>query len=413
MKKNMEGSLVRANTLLGLQFLSDFGDQITSALLALSLLEISQSTSEVGFVYFSTTVGYVVFTLMGGYLGDKINKRNLLVYSDLGRGALVLLLILALYNKSIGLIYFVSFFLAMLGSLHRPVKLTIWTQSIPHKNLESYNSLSELSVQLSTICGPLIAAAFIAGNIGNVGFAIDAATFILCALGFSWLLSRKSTTEELIKSDKKRSILAGFNIIRQESQMRSLVAYDAIQMIGFGAFNATFLVLAQRDFGWSKAQYSWHLSIIAGFTIAGALLGSTRFVGSLNKTAKLVAGALISGIALVVLIKVRTFPVGSILFGICDGLAVLTMAVTRTRVQLIAKEKYQESISSIIAARSIIIKAATLIGAGGCLLVDDYVPLSTTLLLFTIPISLSFLSILPKAKATTSARVPNHLELLK
>lgn len=390
MPKNECPSIGRANILLFLQFLSDFGDQITTALLALCVIDITKSTGKVAFVYFITTSGFVVFTLIGGYLGDKLSKRNILLYSDIGRALVVLFIIFALKEKSLTLIYISSFLLSILGSLHRPVKLSIWAQSIPSNRLERYNCFSEFSIQSSMIIGPLIASFFIAKQQISVGFTIDAVTFFLCAITFAVIISERAKTSQKSKRTK-RDIFQGFKLIAQNPELSKYISYDAIQMIGFGAFNATFLVLAQRDFNWTKAEYSYHLSIIAAGALIGALLGSMKCVVKIRAITKLISCAIFSALALALVLHFQSFPASSILFGLCDGLAVITMVVTRTKAQLLAKSIHPEFLTSILASRSIIIKAATLLGTGSCLIIDDFLSLEMTLALYVIPIGLSFL----------------------
>src|SRR5690606_14257638 len=109
----------------------------------------------------------------------------------------------------------------------------------------------------------------------------------------------------------------------------------------------------------SKIDYSYHLSFVAALTAVGALVGALPSITKINATGKLVGGALISAIAFFVALKIKSFPISSLLIGICDGIAVLTIATTRTKIQLFAKNEYPEFISSILAARGIIIKAAT------------------------------------------------------
>jgi MFS family permease len=377
----------KAVTLLALQFLSDFGDQIANALLALCLLDITNSTAQVGSVYLITTLGYVFFTFVGGVLGDNLSRRKILVSSDVARGFVVLLMIVALSEKSIALIYATSFFLSILDSIHRPVKLSAWTETIPPSKLEKYTSLSELSIQGSTIFGPLIASFFLLLNLKEVGFAFDAMTFFVCAFIFGKIVTDKNK-EPVIKREK-RDFLKGFKLIGKEPEISKFVAYDAIQMIGFGAFNATFLILAQRDFGWSKSVYSYHLSVVAILTVVGAFLGATDVVAKIEQKAKLTICALLSALTLFAVLKIQTFPMSSILVGICDALTVLTMAVTRTRVQLFAIDHHPQYLSSIIASRGLIIKAATLLGTGACLVIDDFISLENTLVIFVVPIALS------------------------
>jgi MFS family permease len=391
--KSNNQSIPKAKTLLGLQFISDFGDQISIALLALCLLDITQSASKVGLVYFTTTVGCIAFALVGGIIGDRLSKKNILFYSDLGRGFVVLLMILALREKSIFLIYCTSFLLSLLGSLHLPAKLSIWADSIPSYKLERYNYLSQFLFEASTILGPLIASIFIMKQWTNWGFAIDSITFFICAIVFAQIVSARGQAVKSHQADGegKKDFLKGFKIILKRPDMSKYIAYDAIQMIGFSAFNATFLVLAQRDFGWSKDEYSYHLSIVALFTMLAAIMGATRYMAKIDQTAKLIWCALLSALALAFVLHLQSFPLSSLLMGICDGLVVLTMAATKTKVQLIAKDDYPNALSSIMAARYIVIKAAMLLGTGSCLLIGDLLSLEATLALFVVPIGLSCL----------------------
>jgi MFS-type transporter involved in bile tolerance (Atg22 family) len=276
----------------------------------------------------------------------------------------------------------------------------MWAESIPAPRLERYNCFSELSIQLSMIIGPLIASFFIAREQIKLGFSLDALTFFICALSFLIIISERkksSATSPTIKRD----IFKGFRLIAKNSELLRYVIYDAIQMVGFGAFNAMFLVLAQKDFNWTKAEYSYHLSIIAIFAVLGAMLGSMKCVLRINVQARLIGCAILSALSLILVLHLQSFPLSSILFGICDGLAVITMIVTRTKAQLLARSIHPDFISSILAARSIIIKAATLLGTGSCVIVDDYLSLQMTLALYVIPIGLSFLPFVLKQRART------------
>ena len=402
MSQNENSSIGKANILLFLQFLSDFGDQITTALLALCVIDISKSTDKVGLIYFISTLGFVVFTLAGGYLGDRLSKRIILFSSDIGRAIIIFFIIFALKEKSLPLIYVASFCLSILGSLHRPVKLSIWAQSVPKNRLECYNCFAEFSMQSSMIIGPLIASFFIAKQQISLGFTIDAATFFLCAITFAVIISERNKSK-CISTNIKKDIFRGFRLIAQSPELSKYVSYDAVQMIGFGAFNATFLVLAQRDFNWTKTEYSYHLSIIAAGALIGALLGSIKYVASIRAITKLISCAIFSALALALVLHFQSFPLSSILFGICDGLAVITMVVTRTKAQLLAKRTYPDFLTSILASRSIIIKAATLLGTGTCLIIDDFLSLEMTLALYVVPIGLSFLPFVLGKKIGTHA----------
>lgn len=386
-----DSSLRKGKALLGLQIISDFGDQITAALLALCVLDISQSTNEVGLIYFINTVGFILFTMLGGYLGDRVSKRNILCYSDLGRGFVVLLMIAALMMKSIALIYVASFFLSLLGSIHRPVKLSLWAKSIPLHRLELYNCFSELSTHASVIIGPLIASLLVAHRFTNWGFALDALTFFVCAIIFFVIIADEQTPSISAPVENKSSDwLSGFKLIARDHELSRFVSYDALQMVAHGAFNATFLVLAQRDFGWSKAHYSYYLAITAGFAIFGAFLGTTKYVAQISAGTRLVGCTLISAVALGMVLYFKTFLVGSIMFGICHTVAIVAMVVTKTKVQMHGQKLYPQSLASILAARTIFIKIATLLGTGLCLVLSNFMSLELTLWFFLLPLAVGF-----------------------
>lgn len=144
--------------------------------------------------------------------------------------------------------------MSLLGSIHRPVKFSLWAQSIPTKRLELYNCFSELSTHSSVIVGPLIASLLVTYGLINWGFALDAGTFLICAAVFSFIVVEQPSTIKRQRED----LFGGFKGIFLDGDLRRYVSYDAIQMVAHGAFNATFLVLAQRDFAWSKTEYSYY-----------------------------------------------------------------------------------------------------------------------------------------------------------
>lgn len=379
-----EPSLRNSNTLLALQVISDFGDQITAALLALSVIDITKSTSAVGLVYLISTFGFVFFTFLGGYLGDRVGKKKILFYSDLGRGFVVLIMISALYAKSISLIYVASFLLSMLGSLHRPVKLSLWSMSVPRDRHEIYNCFSELSTHSSVIVGPLIAGLLLAHNIANWGFAFDALTFFICAFIFLIAVSDQPSSSRMFQTNS--DVFAGFKLIFRNRNLNKFILYDCIHMVTHGAFNATLLVLMQRDYGWSKSEYSYHLAIAAAFAVGGATLGVWKYFANLSAVVRLASCTTLTIVFLALMLHYKTFPLASIFFGICNAVAVISIVISKTKVQMFANQSHAESLTSILAARSILIKATTLFGAGSCLVVENFYNLETTLWIFLLPL---------------------------
>lgn len=389
-------SMSKGNILLALQFLSDFGDQITAALLAISIVDIAKSTHQVGLVYFFNTMGYIAFTIFGGWIGDKLCRRKILFFSDVGRGLVVLLMIVALSYQSVILIYMTSFLLASLGSIQRPARIAVWAESIPSQYLERYNGWSECFIQTSTIAGPLIASFFIVNNSIGLGFSIDALSFFICAIVFAQIIKKQDQMPAPAIVSNKQNLLHSFTLIKQNNDLWRYISYDALQMIAFGAFNATFLLLAQRDFLWTKVEFSYHLSIIAVFSCFGAIFGTSRIISAIDLKAKLIICACICSSMLWVVLYAETFPLTSFFFGMANAVSVSTVTATRTKIQLLAKTIYPQHLSSIIASRSVIIRVATLFGISAVLFISEFISLKLSLAVLVTPVILSVFSLIDR-----------------
>lgn len=324
---------------------------------------------------------------------------------------MILLLILAVKEKSIVLIYIASFILSFLASIHGPPKMGIWADNIPVQRMERYNNLLGIFAQASAIVSPLIASFFISMELISVGFAINALTFFICAIV---IVKIASPSPQLVPTIiKKPNPFSGFKLIAKETELAKFVAYDAIHMIGFGAFIATFFIAAQRDFGWSKAEYSYHLTTVAIITIFVAFITGTNYMKKIEPTTRLALSALISALSLWLVMSFRSFSLSSIVMGICDGLAVSATALTKTRILLVAKQVYPEHLSSIVSSRSIIIKGATLFGTGASLVIERFVSLEITLSLLVIPIALSALLFAGRNKKLSVSPLPIPQKIAK
>lgn len=70
------------------------------------------------------------------------------------------------------------------------------------------------------------------------------------------------------------------------------------------------------------------------------------------------------------------------------------MVISKTKVQLHANHAHPEFLTSILAARSIIIKTTTLLGTAGCLIMERFLDLESTLWVCLIPLAFGFFPIL-------------------
>lgn len=106
-------------------------------------------------------------------------------------------------------------------------------------------------------------------------------------------------------------LLIGFRLIYRNRELYKYVNFDAIQMLTHGAFNATLIVLAQRDFGWTKSDYSYHLSVAAAFAVVGAAVSMWKSFSDFNAIIKLAICNIATALSLALMLYYKTFPLAS------------------------------------------------------------------------------------------------------
>ena len=170
------------------QALSVVGDRMTQVVLPFAVLSIGGSATDVGLVAAAGFLPFVVLALVGGVLADRIERRRILIASDVVRlatqataGALLLsggaevwhlAALAAVYGAAD------SFFSPAFTGL---MPLTI---AEPH-HLQQANALRGMSFSTGSIVGPVLGGLLVA-TIGEGGaLLVDAGTFavsVLCLL---------------------------------------------------------------------------------------------------------------------------------------------------------------------------------------------------------------------------------------
>ena len=168
--------------LFGSQVLSILGDRVTSVALPFAVLATGGGVGDVALVSAAQFLPFVVLALPAGVWADRLNRKRILIVSDLvrlacqlaaatlllGGGATVpaLVAIAAVYGAADA--FFAPAFTGLLPATVSPV------------NLQPANALRGLAFSLANIGGPVVAGLLIA-YVGGPGGALlfDALTFVV------------------------------------------------------------------------------------------------------------------------------------------------------------------------------------------------------------------------------------------
>lgn len=191
------------------QVFSAIGDRLYE--IAIVWLAVQLTGSEAGFVLAAQAVSRLVFGLLGGVYADRLNRRSVMIVSDVARAIVVLSLPLATLWGDLHLFHLmvVAVMVGALNAFFEPALIA----SLPHltrssRTLNALNGLMDVTSRLARIIGPGLAGFWLAIMPISQFFSLDALSFVLSAVAifslgrhFDWQPSRDATASQGIFSD--------------------------------------------------------------------------------------------------------------------------------------------------------------------------------------------------------------------
>ncbi|MEV0371561.1 MFS transporter [Streptomyces sp. NPDC050636] len=158
-----------------------FGSALTFVALPLQLKELTGSTLAVGALGAVEIVPLIVFGLYGGALADAMDRRRLIVRTEVALGLLSVLLLVnsLLPDPLVWPLYAIAAVSSALTGLQRPALDAIVPRIVPHDQLAAAAALNSLRWQIGTIAGPALAGWLLAYAGLRWAYAADAATFAI------------------------------------------------------------------------------------------------------------------------------------------------------------------------------------------------------------------------------------------
>lgn len=170
------------NYLLG-AFLSEIGNQMQVVAVAWQVYEMTRNPASLGLIGLANFLPIILFSLVGGLVADKVDRKKLLVVSQAAQLILAIILFTMTMTHFINLwmIYAILVLIATAQSFSIPARQSVLPHLVPKKYFMNAVSLNVLQFQGATMIGPAIAGFLIAG----VGVA---AIYFLNALSFLFFI---------------------------------------------------------------------------------------------------------------------------------------------------------------------------------------------------------------------------------
>ncbi len=268
---------------------------------------------------------FLFFTLHGGLLADRVNKRLALVVTNTfgGLSALTLGILVMSGNIQLWHVFACAAVLGISGAIDAPIRQSFTSEIVGHADLANAVSLNSANFNAGRLVGPAISGFLIAHYGTGPSFIINAASYI--AVNVALLSLRES--EFFYREAKKTlgTIREGFAYVKARPDLYVVmiaVFFAATFGLNFQIFNA---LMARGEFNKGAASFGLLGTFIAVGSLSGALI-SARLEKQRNTMFVIRMGTVFS-IAVMALSIMPTYTLYAIWLPFC-GFSALTMLIT-------------------------------------------------------------------------------------
>jgi ENTS family enterobactin (siderophore) exporter len=149
------------------QLVSMLGNQVTIVAVSYQVYHLTNSTLQVGAVSLVQLPLLVGGSLVGGTVGDVVDKRRMLTWSALALAVVTSLIALnaTLAHPSLVAIYVLTAITSGLAGFSNPARNSAIPSLVPRELLIAAYSLNQVTVQVATVVGPAIGGVLAAINL--------------------------------------------------------------------------------------------------------------------------------------------------------------------------------------------------------------------------------------------------------
>lgn len=273
------------------RIVSLIGSGIQALALSLYILDLTGSGTMMGTFLLVTLLPRVLFGPFGGILGDRFNRKSIMVLMDFGRGAVIFVLAFFAFRGTliIPIIYISQILISLMDVVFDPSTNAMLPDLVPEEQLTRSNSVLGAMNALSYIIGPALGGILYPLGI-EIVFIVNGVSFVISAVS-EMFIKYHQTTEK-----RKMSVKQVFGDLKDGlvffKDNKNILVILIFAMTTNFIVNPILLVVlpyfAREVVGFSSYQYglmeaSWVVGILIGNILLATVLAKKKG-GSLFKT---------------------------------------------------------------------------------------------------------------------------------
>lgn len=253
------------------------GSQLTSVSVPLQVYAVTGSSAYVGLSGVFALVPLVIFGLWGGAIADAVDRRTLILLTNVGIALTSLLLWAqaAAGNESVWFIFGLLALQQAFFGLNRPARQAAVPRLVPAARLPAANALTGTVATFGAVAGPLLAGGLIPVIGLSTMYLLDTIGLV-AAIWAVWRLPALPPLGEVRSRAGLRDVVDGLRYLATKKVLLISLVADIIAMI-FGMPRALFPQLADDTFGGTAhggiALGLLYSSVAVGSVLAGLFSG--------------------------------------------------------------------------------------------------------------------------------------------
>lgn len=229
------------------QLISLSGSQLRLIALPYQLFLLTGSSFAVGLLGVFQAVPLLLLSLFGGVIADAVDRRRLLLITQIGLGcvSLVLAITTQLESVTVPVLYLLTAVGACFSALDNPTRASLAPTLVDRRLIRAAMALNQTVFQFAIVFGSVVAGIVIA-RFGLAGaYALDVVSFVLAFVAV-WLM-RTPPRERTERQPVLGALVEGVRYLRATRILLATMSLDFLATF-FGSPRALFPYYAERVF---------------------------------------------------------------------------------------------------------------------------------------------------------------------
>ncbi|GAA4891365.1 MFS transporter [Saccharopolyspora cebuensis] len=255
--------------------LSTAGDSLVPLTIAFAALSLSGSAADVGWVLAANRVPIALLVLLGGALGDRWDRRRVMVCADVLRCAAQAAtgLVLLSGQASVLLLVMLQAVAGVGTALFSPAATGLVPALVPHAQLRQANALLGIAGNTNKITSISLAGVLVAVTGPGVALLLDAATFAASTVALLRLRLPASARHPQVRVGLWRQVRDGAHYVITTRWLAVVLGYGALlQALVIGPHMVAGPLLSEQSYGgpagWATIGVVQAVGSLAGGALA-------------------------------------------------------------------------------------------------------------------------------------------------